>query len=403
MSLLSVAEALSTLMEAIPTVMPAETIGLHDGLGRVLAQNLAARRTHPPFAASAMDGYAVRADDLAPGVSLAVIGESAAGRGFAGKVGPGEAVRIFTGAPVPDGADTILIQENADGVGTPTITARQGEPRGRYIRSAGLDFTAGDTLLPAGTLLRPAMLGLAAAMGHPTLPVRRRPLIGILATGDELVLPGEDVGPDQIVASNAYALAGLVREAGGEPVDLGIARDSMADLAGAIGGARQLQVDILVTLGGASVGDHDLVQAALKAQGMELGFWKIAMRPGKPLLHGKLDGMLVLGLPGNPVSSIVCGHVFLKPLIQHALGLPHDPARGIIGAVLAQDLPANDERADYLRTRLEKRADGWVALPFRRQDSAMLATLARADALLLRAPHAPAAKAGEHCHVLLLE
>jgi molybdopterin molybdotransferase len=402
MSLLQVADALERLLASVLEPTPVEMGGLHEGLGRVLAHDLAALRTQPPFPASAMDGYAVRAADLAAGASLRVIGESAAGRGFRGIVKTGEAVRIFTGAPVPEAADTILMQENADGVGSALITARQTEPLGRFVRKAGLDFAEGDVLLRAGTILRPAMLGLAAAMGHATLPLRARPRVAILATGDELVQPGEAAGPDQIIASNTFALAALVRDAGGEPLDLGIAADTMAALATSFAQAKALKADILVTLGGASVGDHDLVQAALKAEGMDLGFWKVAMRPGKPLMHGKLGRMIVLGLPGNPVSSIVCGHVFLKPLMHKQLGLDVVAPSPTIKAILGCDLPANDERADYMRAKLSQTDEGLVALPFPRQDSSMLATLARADALLLREPHAPSARAGDHCRVMLL-
>lgn len=402
MALLPVADALARLLASVTGPMPVEMVGLHEAAGRVLAQDLAARRTQPPFPASAMDGYAVRVADLAAGAGLVVIGESAAGRGFAGAVGPGQAVRIFTGAPLPAGADTILMQENADGVGRDRITARQGEPLGRFVRQAGLDFSAGDVLLRAGTVLRPAMLGLAAAMGHARLPLHQRPRIAILATGDELVQPDQTPGPDQIVASNSFALAALVAEAGATALDLGIARDSMAALAHSIAEARRLKADVLVTLGGASVGDHDLVQAALKAEGMDLGFWKVAMRPGKPLMHGKLGDMIVLGLPGNPVSSIVCGHVFLKPLIRALLGAANAAQPATIAAVLGADLPANDERADFMRATLSHTSAGLVATAFPRQDSSMLATLAKAEALLLRAPHAPAARAGDACQVMPL-
>jgi molybdopterin molybdotransferase len=402
MSLLQVAEALSRLLASVSGSTPVEMVGLHEALGRVLADDRAALRSQPPFPASAMDGYAVQAADLAVGAKLRVIGESAAGRGFHGSVQTGEAVRIFTGAPVPEGADTILMQENADGVGSALITARQAEPVGRFVRKAGLDFAAGDILLTADTVLRPAMLGLAAAMGYAALPVRARPRVAILATGDELVQPGETAGPDQIIASNTFALAALVREAGGEPVDLGIAADTMAALAASFARARAQQADVLVTLGGASIGDHDLVQAALKVEGMDLGFWKVAMRPGKPLMHGKLGDMIVLGLPGNPVSSIVCGHVFLRPLIHAALGIEASAGSPTVEAILGIDLPANDERADFMRATLSRTDAGLVATPFPRQDSSMLATLAKAEALLVRAPFAPPAKTGDRCVIMPL-
>lgn len=402
MTLTPVPVALKALIESVPAATTAETLPLAQCAGRVLADDLAALRTQPPFANSAMDGYAVRADDLAPAKELRVIGESAAGRAYAGAVGPGEAVRIFTGAPIPEGADTILIQENAEGVGGPTIRVREGTERGKFVRPAGLDFREGEVLLRAGQRLDSASLGLSAAMGHPRLSVRRKPLVAILATGDELVLPGEPVGPDQIVASNSFALAALVEQAGGVALDLGIARDDHADLAAKIGAARQADADVLVTLGGASVGEHDLVQAALKAQGMALGFWKIAMRPGKPMMMGLLGRMVALGLPGNPVSSIVCGHLFVVPLIKALLGMGHPEAEPGEPARVGRDLPANDERQDYLRSELALGPDGWVATPFVKQDSSMLATLARADALLIRPAFAEPAKQGDACRIIRL-
>jgi molybdopterin molybdotransferase len=254
MALTPVPVALKALLDSVPAATSAETLPLAQCAGRVLATDVTALRTQPPFANSAMDGYAVRAGDLVPGQELRVIGESAAGRSFAGAVGPGEAVRIFTGAPIPEGADTILIQENADGVGSATIRVREGAPKGKFVRSAGLDFTTGDVLLPAGRRLDSAALGLAAAAGHPALPVRRKPLVAILATGDELVSPGEPVGPDQIVASNSFSLAALVEQAGATALDLGIARDNHPDLAARIERARAAGADVLITLGGASVG-----------------------------------------------------------------------------------------------------------------------------------------------------
>ncbi len=402
MALMPVEEALARLIASVPAAMPAETVPLALSHGRILAEDVSALRTQPPFPASAMDGYAVRAADLSPGATLRVIGESAAGCRFSGVLSAGEAVRIFTGAPVPDGADTILIQENADGVGSDTITARQSEAEGRFIRKAGLDFRAGDRLLLASDHMTPGRVALAAAMGHGTLPVRRRPRVAILATGDELVAPGNPAGPDQIMASNSFALAGIVAQAGGDPLDLGIARDDHADLARAIGEAKAQSADALVTLGGASVGDHDLVQAALLKAGMTPGFWKIAMRPGKPLMQGKLGDMVVLGLPGNPVSSIVCGHVFVVPLVRAMLGLAPNAMQNLTAARLGRDLPENDERQDYLRATLAMTQDGLMATPFPKQDSSMLATLARADALIVRPPHARAAKAGETCQVIKL-
>ncbi|CAN7252167.1 molybdopterin molybdotransferase MoeA [Bosea sp. LjRoot9] len=402
MSLTPVKVALQALLDSVPGPTSVEIVPLASCAGRVLGADIVALRTQPPFANSAMDGYAARAADLAPANELRVIGESAAGRAFAGTVGPGEAIRIFTGAPMPDGADTILIQENADGVGGTVIRVREGAQPGRFVRPAGLDFREGDVLLPAGRRLDSAALGLAAAAGHPTLPVRRKPLVAILATGDELVLPGETVGPDQIVASNSYSLAAIVEEIGGTAFDLGIARDNHPDLAAKIERARAAGADVLITLGGASVGAHDLVQEALKRQGMELGFWKIAMRPGKPMMMGRLGAMVAVGLPGNPVSSIVCGHLFVAPLIEALLGMP-DPARDRSEpAILGIDMPANDEREDYLRADLQHIEAGWLASPFAKQDSSMLGNLARARALVIRPAHAEPAKEGAPCRIIRL-
>lgn len=402
MSLTPVPVALAALLESVPGPTGAEMLPLAQCAGRVLAEAVAALRTQPPFANSAMDGYAARAGDLVPGQELRVIGEAAAGRRFSGSIGPGAAVRIFTGAPLPEGADAVLIQEHAEGVGSPVIRVMKAASKGQFVRPAGLDFTTGEVLLKAGRRLDSAALGLAAAAGHPQLPVRRKPLVAILATGDELVLPGEPVGPDQIVASNSFSLAALIEQAGGTALDLGIARDNHPDLAGKIEAARQAGADVLITLGGASVGEHDLVQAALKAQGMELGFWKIAMRPGKPMMTGRLGRMVALGLPGNPVSSIVCGHLFALPLVEALLGMA-DPARDRSEpAILAVDLPANDERQDYLRAEFVDAEGERRVKPFGRQDSSMLANLARAEALVIRPAFAEAAPAGDACRVIRL-
>lgn len=402
MSLTPVPVALKALLDSVPGLKPAQTLALAHCAGRVLAEDVAALRTQPPFANSAMDGYAARATDLTLGKELKVVGESAAGRGFSGQVGPGETVRIFTGAPIPDGADAILIQEHAEGVGGPVIRVTKPAGKGQFIRPAGLDFQTGEILLKAGRRLDSAALGLAAAAGHPTLSVRRKPLVAILATGDELVLPGEPVGPDQIVASNSFALAALIEQAGGTTLDLGIARDNHPDLAAKIDAARAAGADVLITLGGASVGEHDLVQAALKAQGMALGFWKIAMRPGKPMMMGRLGPMVALGLPGNPVSSIVCGHLFAMPLVEALLGIA-DPERDRSEpATLAVDLPANDERQDYLRATTEIIEGERRVRPFAKQDSSMLANLSRAEALVIRPAFAEPAKAGDPCRIIRL-
>ncbi|WP_377848258.1 gephyrin-like molybdotransferase Glp [Bosea sp. UC22_33] len=402
MALTPVPVARKALLDSIPGPTGAETQPLAQCAWRVLANEVKALRTHPPFANSAMDGYAVRGDEMAEGVSLTVIGESAAGRAYEGTVGPGQAVRIFTGAPMPEGADTILMQEDADGVGSPVIRVRVPPAKGKFLRAAGLDFHEGDVLLQAGRVLDSAALGLAAAMGHPNLPVRRKPRVAILATGDELVAPGEPVGRDQIVASNSFSLAALVEKAGGTVLDLGIARDDHADLAAKIEQARAADADVLITLGGASVGAHDLVQEALTRAGMALGFWKIAMRPGKPMMTGRLGRMVVVGLPGNPVSSIVCGHLFVLPLIEALLGITEADRDRSVPAILGRDMPGNDEREDYLRSELALTPEGWVATPFDRQDSSMLGTLARAQALTIRPAHAAPARKGAPCRILPL-
>jgi molybdopterin molybdotransferase len=399
--LLSVAGALARILASAPQPLAREEVPLEAALGRTLAEDLAAKRTQPPFAASAMDGYAVRADDLEKlPARLRVVGMSAAGHGFGGRIGPGEAVRIFTGAPLPEGADTVVLQEDADAEGE-AVLVREGGPRGRHVRSAGLDFAEGDALLRQGTRLGARTLALAAAMGHARVPVVRKPRVAVLATGDELVRPAETPGPYQIVASNGFALAALVERSGGETIDLGIAGDSFDALEAGIAAARAAQAEVLLTLGGASVGDHDLVQSALKRQGMELGFWKIAMRPGKPLMHGRLGGMRILGLPGNPVSSIVCGLLFVRPLVRALLGDTSAGADPSEPALLGVDVKANDSRQDYVRARLEVRPDGLpLVSPLPQQDSSMLRLLAEADCLLIREPHAPAAPAGSACRVI---
>jgi molybdopterin molybdotransferase len=401
--LLPVSQALERVLASAPTPLPAEHIPLTQARGRTLAENVAALRTQPPFPASAMDGYAVRAADIAHApASLKVIGASAAGHRFAGTVGTGEAVRIFTGAPVPEGADTILIQENTRAEGD-VVTALEPEEAGRYVRRAGLDFTQGEVLLAKGRRLGPPELALAAAMNHPTLPVTRRPRVALLATGDELVRPGESLGPDQIVASNTYAVAAYAEAAGAEVIDLGIAGDRFSDLETSIRAARDAGADVLVTLGGASVGDHDLVQTALSREGMELGFWRIAMRPGKPLMHGRIGAMRILGLPGNPVSAIVCGVLFLVPLVRALSGDPKAGDDRSEIAVLGVDLPANDSRQDYLRAHIIGMRDGHPLVEsFRRQDSSMLRVLAEAECLIVRDAHAPAAKVGEACRIVRL-
>ncbi len=389
----SVAEARSRILSALRP-LPAETVALAEAAGRVLARAVEARLTQPPAAVSAMDGYAVRAADAVLGARLAVVGAAPAGRPFAGRVGPGQAVRIFTGAYVPEGADGILLQEDASAEAG-VVVVNEAVTAGRWVRSAGLDFSAGETLLEAGQRLGARDIGLAAAANHPWLAVHRRPRIGILATGDEIALPGDPLPAGGIVSSNAHALAALVRAAGAEPLVLPIAPDDADAIATLAAGARGC--DMLVTTGGASVGEHDLVQKALGPQGFALDFWKIAMRPGKPLIWGRLGDVPLLGLPGNPVSALVCGVVFLLPALAVLGGLR--AAESITEAAVAGvDLPANDQREDYLRSSLVT----GVVTPFGRQDSSMLKTLARADALLIRSSHAPPLPAGSAVRIINL-
>ncbi len=389
----SVEQSRARILSALSATAP-ETVALAEAAGRVLVRPVQARLTQPPAAVSAMDGYAVRAADAALGARLRVVGEAPAGHPFAGRVGAGEAVRIFTGAFIPEGADSILLQEDATAEGA-EVVVREAVTRGRWVRPAGLDFTTGETLLPAGRKLTARDIGLAAAANHPWLTVHRRPRIGILATGDEIALPGDPLPPGGIVSSNAHALAAMLRAAGAEAVVLPIAPDDADAIATLAQGARGC--DMLVTTGGASVGDHDLVQKALGPSGFALDFWKIAMRPGKPLIWGRLGETPMLGLPGNPVSALVCGVVFLLPAIAVLAGLPAAPTP-TEAALAGVDLALNDQREDYLRCAL---VDG-VATPFSRQDSSMLKTLAQADALLIRAPHAPPLAAGGAVRIVRL-
>jgi molybdopterin molybdotransferase len=400
MALMPVAEALARVL-AGADALPAETVKLDDALGRVLAEDLAALRTQPPAAVSAMDGYAVQAADVATApVTLTLIGEVAAGHPFDGEVTAGQAARIFTGGMMPAGADTVVIQELTAREGD-TVTIKKATTKGRNVRPGGIDFKQGDVLLRKGRRLSERDVMLAAAMNHATLPVYRRPKVAVLGTGDELVAPGSQPGPGEIVYSNGFAILAMARSAGAEVSDLGIARDRIEDIAAAVRRARDWGADILVTSGGASVGEHDLVQRALASEGLELSFWRVALRPGRPMMHGRLGGMHVLGVPGNPVSSYVCAFLFLVPLIGRLTGRS-DAERTPEPARLGRDLPANDERADYLRATLEMEPDGLVATPVPAQDSSLMAPLARAHCLVIREPHAPAAVAGSPCVILKL-
>lgn len=400
-ALMPVAEALArVLADAKP--LPAESVPIAEAFGRVLAEDLVARRTQPPAAVSAMDGYAVRGDDVAKApVTLELIGEVAAGHPFDGEVAAGQAARIFTGGVMPRGSDTVVIQEFATRDGE-KVVINKATAKNKNVRAAGIDFTEGASLLGRGRRLTDRDLMLAAAMNYPALRVHRRPKVAVLGTGDELVPPGTEPKPGEIVYSNGFALIALARHEGAETIDLGIARDRIEDIAAAVRKARDLKADILVTSGGASVGEHDLVQRALASEGLDLSFWRVALRPGRPMMHGRLGAMQVLGVPGNPVSSYVCAFLFLVPLIRTLCGrmdaLPQrEPAK------LGRALPANDERADYLRATLSKGADGsLIATPLPAQDSSLMAPLAAADCLLIREPSAQSAQAGSECVILKL-
>ncbi|MGC4025783.1 MAG: molybdopterin molybdotransferase MoeA [Mesorhizobium sp.] len=400
MSLLPVEAALARVLDkANPRAE--ELVALHDASGRVLSQPVLARRTQPPFDASAMDGYAVRAADLSNlPAKLEIVGTSAAGSGFTGELQPGQAIRIFTGAPVPPAADTVVIQENTNRLSETVVEILEGSAPGRHIRRRGLDFATGDTLLEAGRVLDPAALSLAAAGNHADLKVWKKPLVALIATGDELLLPGSEPGPDQIISSNAYGVGAIVSRAGGQVLDLGIARDDRAEIKSFVEKALAAGADVIVTLGGASVGDHDLVNGVLVDLGIDLDFWKIAMRPGKPLMFGKLGETRCLGLPGNPVSSLICSHLFLKPLVRALAGLP--AAASEHDAVLDVPMPANDIRQDYVRAYAKAVNGVYHATPFDTQDSSMLRILANANAAIIRKPGAPAAAAGEPCRLLIL-
>jgi molybdopterin molybdotransferase len=397
--LISVEDARARILAGLRP-MPAEVVGLANAWNRVTAEPVRARLTQPPSDVSAMDGYALRAADGTLGATLRVIGAAPAGHPFAGTVGAGEAVRLFTGSVVPKGADGILLQEDAVREGD-QVTIKEAVAAGRHIRRAGQDFAAGDEVIPAGRRITARDVGLAAAANHPWITVHRKPRVAILATGDEIAMPGEPIPPGGIVSSNSHALSALVRAMGGEPTVLPVAKDTM-DAVAAV--ADQVPgFDLLVTTGGASVGDHDLVISGLKTRGLVVDFWQIAMRPGKPLLFGRLGAVPVLGLPGNPVSAMVCSALFLLPALALMEGLPAAPPPTTT-AILGAPMKENDRRADHLRSQISFDDQGrLVATPFGFQDSAMLRRLALADALVLRPPHAPALPEGAEVPVIRLD
>jgi molybdopterin molybdotransferase len=395
--LLPVGEAHARVIAAF-SPLPAEMVSIADAAGRVLAAAPKARLTQPPADLSAMDGYAVRAGDVpAAPTTVTLVGEAAAGGSYDHALKAGEAVRIFTGGPLPMGADSIVIQEDTEADGK-RITILEAPVPGRHVRKAGLDFTAGDSPFTPGRTLTTRDVALGAAMNLPWLTVYRKPRVAILSTGDELVMPGEPIGRNQIVSSSGIAVAALVRGWGGDPTLFDIARDDAALIQDRI--AAGAQHDVLITLGGASVGDHDLVQDALKAQGFTMDFWRIAMRPGKPLMFAAKDRARVLGLPGNPVSTMVCSLLFLKPAIERMVGQAGDlPAA--VPARLAIDVKANDQRQDYVRSLATRQSDGSLIVePHRVQDSSMLSVLAWCNALLIRPPHDPARKAGDTVQII---
>jgi molybdopterin molybdotransferase len=397
--LISVEEALARILaDAAP--LGTERVAIDVAHDRILAGPLAARLTQPPFDASAMDGYAVRVTDVATlPAKLKVIGESAAGHPFAGRVDNGEAVRIFTGAPVPEGADGIVIQEHTTREGD-QVVIQGADVQTDHIRPRGGDFREGMSLLDAGRRLGPRELSLAASMGHGEVVVFRRPRVAVLSTGDELVRPGETPGVGQIVASNHLGIGAMVRGFGAEVIQLGIARDTAESLTAHV--ERAKVADILVTIGGASVGDHDLVAPVLSKQGMELAFWKIAMRPGKPLMSGRLGALRVVGLPGNPVSALVCARVFLVPLVEQLAGRPR-ATEATLQAEATVEIEANGPRQHYMRATLTRGGGLPRVTPVRSQDSSLLSPLSIADCLIVRAPNTPTVSPGETVRVLPLD
>ncbi|CUH62640.1 Molybdopterin molybdenumtransferase [Thalassovita gelatinovora] len=382
--MITVKDARALLFDLAPQ-MAEETVPLVKALGRVLAHDVSAKRTQPPFAASAMDGYGLRADEVSKGASFRVIGEAAAGSRFIGPVALGQAVRIFTGAPVPDDVGFVVIQEDVDRVGdTITITGDTGD--NSNIRPAGGDFAEGQ-VFAAPKRLGPADIALLASMNIAEVPVTRQPDVTLISTGDELVMPGETPGPDQIIASNTFGLKALFDQAGAQTRILPIARDNVASLKTALDLAKG--ADLVITIGGASVGDHDLVAQVAADLGLQRAFYKVAMRPGKPLMAGTIDGAMMIGLPGNPVSAMVCGILFAVPVIQAMLGLPAQ-APGVRQVELATDISANGSREHYMRAVV---SDGLLT-PLDNQDSSLLSVLSRANGLLIRPIGDPARPAG---------
>ncbi len=395
MTLMPVAQVKARILNGAGP-LGSESVSIYEAAGRVLAQDLRAMLTQPPFAASAMDGYAVRAADISSvPVRLRVIGQSAAGHSFAGDAGAGEAVRIFTGAPLPDGADTIVIQENTKTEGQSVVLILQGEPQGRYVRPRGYDFAEGDVLIRAGTKLGGRHLMLAAAMNHATVPVCRKPVIAVLANGDELVPPGSRPGANQIISSIPAGIKAAIGAWGGEAVLLELARDTKESLAACADAAGK--ADILLTIGGASVGEHDLVRRVLEEKGARFEVLKAAMRPGKPVMFGFWGMQRVLSLPGNPASAMICARVFLKPLIGKLLGLDSD--EGLLERPLAVPVPANGEREHYMRANLT----GGEVAPIADQDSSLMNAFANANCLLIRPVSAPALSRGEPAPIILLD
>lgn len=398
--MITVDEARSNILKTL-TAVSTETVSISEAAGRHLAEDVYARRTQPPADLSAMDGYAVKSSDVATvPATLNVVGEAPAGGSYDSPVNTGEAVRIFTGGPLPKGTDAIVIQEDTDVEGA-AVTILETAPLGHYVRRAGLDFSEGEVGLKAGKTLTARDIGLLAAMNIPWLTVRRKPRIALLSTGDELVRPGEPVGPNQIISSNSLLLAAMIRAAGAIPIDLGIAQDNEESLRRMAAGAKS--ADMLVTLGGASVGDHDLVQSVLGKDGLQIDFWRIAMRPGKPLMFGDLDGTPMMGMPGNPVSSMICGFIFLYPAIDALMGRAiRTPAT--IPALLSHDIKGNDQREDYQRARIIGTEKGISLIELiSNQDSSLLSALSSANCLLKRDPHADPLPKGTIVQIIPLD